>query len=728
MDINNKNKEKALSRRTGFPLIAPLLLAGSAMASTIPQPPAPPVATTAAVNNCRNSTQWLAGAARTDITGPVTDISTGYTEPGVTMEGLATRLYARSFVIESPCSGQRIAYVNADVLHTYQSIKTGVIKRLAVKLPGVYNDSNVMIVGTHDHAAPSNISFRTLYNLANGVVGFDQLNYDIVVNGIVDGIVKAYEQRRAATIAIARGHVPNASFNRSLPAYLVNPDASSYAASVDDSMTLLRINGTDGKPIGAINWFAAHGTSFGPDVHLLDGDNKGRAARHMEDDIKAASGADFVAAFSNGPLGDVSPNQPNAADPGGHFLRPHDLDPSLDKYDDARIQGDRQYQVAMQLYAQASEPVHGGLFYKHKFVDFQNVSVDPAYTGGTANAKTCTAAIGAAFVSGTEEGGTQLIASLKEGTLTYQGIPINPLIPAALRACQAEKQVLLPVGDVSGFWINNIAWVDTIAPFQIFALGNVALVSSPFEQTTMAGRRLRHALAPTLAVMGISDVVVPTIANAYLQYMTTREEYATQNYEGGFTHFGPWSSAAFIQESDRLARALVQDTAVAAGPTPPDLTNNQVVHTPIDTYGVVNDDPPSGKSFGSVATDAAARYAHGPGNTVSVVFWSAHTRTAQIRQRSGAVPANFSWVEIQKQVGNGWQTIATDADPWTRFTWARIGGSLSAQSQVTVTWELDQATPGTYRIVHNGVARKSFLGLNPSYVNFSGASRSFTVY
>lgn len=717
------------SKHIAKQLGAALLLAGNSVwASTIPQPPAPPASASSAINACRQSTQWVAGAARSDITGPLTDISTGYTEPGVLMEGLATRLYARSFVLESPCSGQRVVYVNADVLHTYQSIKTGVIKRLAVKLPGVYNDSNVMIAGTHDHSAPSNISFRTLYNLANGAIGFDQLNYDIVVDGIVDSIVRAHNSRRSASLSLARGQVPDAAFNRSLPAYLVNPDASSYASNVDSSMTLLRITGTDGKPIGSINWFAVHGTSFDKDVHLVDGDNKGRAARRLEATVSAASGVDYVAAFSNGPLGDVSPNRPNPADPAGDFLRPHDLDPALDHFDDARIHGERQYQAALQLYNQAGEPVRGGLFYKHKFVDFQNVSVDPAYTGGSTNAKTCTAAIGAAFVSGTEEGGTKLIADLKEGSLTYQGIPINPLITASLRACQAEKQVLLPVGDVSGFWINNIAWVDTVVPFQIFSIGNLGLVASSFEQTTMAGRRLRNALAPTLAVMGVSDVVVPAIANSYNQYLTTREEYATQNYEGGFTHFGPWTSAAFIQESDRLARALVSGSAVAAGPTPPDLSNNQVVHTSIDTYGVVNDDPPSGKVFGSVATDAAASYTHGAGNVVNVTFWSAHTRTAQQRQRAGLLPANFSWVEVQKQTASGWQTVATDNDAFTRFRWQRIGGSLSAQSQVSISWELDQATPGTYHIVHNGVAKKSFLGLNPSYVNFSGASRVFTVY
>ncbi len=721
-----RTTRKPLSRRwnaLGVLLAVASGLAGAA--STIPIPPAPPMAAAAAVTACRGSSQWLAGAAKSDITGPMVDSSTGYTEPGATMEGLQTRLYARGFVFESPCSGQRMAYVNAELLHTYQSLKTGVMKKLAVRLPGVYTDANVMIVGTHDHSAPSNTSFRTLFNLANGVVGFDALNYNIIVDGIVDAIVRAHNARRAATLSFAKGTVSNAAWNRSLPAYRANPDAGDYSTTVDPTMSQLKVTGADGVPIGLINWFAVHGTSLDKDVHLVDGDNKGLAALHMERTMSAASGGAFVAAFSNAPLGDVSPNSPDPANPGGDFLRPHNLDSALTPYDDSRIQGDRQYNVALSLYNSGGAPVTGGLFYKHQYVEFQNIPVTPAYAGGATGATTCTAAVGAAFVSGTEEGGTKLIASLKEGTLTYQGIPINPLIPTALQKCQAEKQVLLPVGDVSGFWVNTIPWVDTIVPFQVVALGNVGLVASSFEQTTMAGRRLRNALKPTLAVMGVNEIVIPTIANAYQHYLTTREEYATQNYEGGFTYFGPWTSAAFIEHADIVARALVTGATLSAGPTPPDLLAQQVVHTPIETFGVINDDTPAGAAFGRVVTDAAASYAMG-NNQVSVTFWSAHPRTAQIRQREGAVPAGFTYLEVQRWNGSAWERYAADGDPFTRFYWKRIGGSLSPQSQVTVQWDLDQAAPGTYRIVHNGVARKWGL-FAPSYVSFSGASRAFTV-
>ena len=182
-----------------------------------------------------------------------------------------------------------------------------------------------------------------------------------------------------------------------------------------------------------------------------------------------------------------------------------------------------------------------------------------------------------------------------------------------------------------------------------------------------------------------------------------------------------------IHLPDGLERGIRRITggSLSAGPTPPDLLSAQVVHTPIDTWGVVNDAPPSGKNFGDVVTDAAAVYAKG-NNRVSVTFWSAHPRTVQLRQRSGQVPADFSYLEVQRWNGSAWERHVTDSDPFTRFIWKRIGGGLSAQSQVTIDWDLDLAPPGSYRIVHRGVAKKFGL-TGPAYQSFSGASRRFDV-
>lgn len=73
--------------------------------------------------------------------------------------------------------------------------------------------------------------------------------------------------------------------NRSPSAYLNNPAAerSKYKYDVDKEMTLLKFVDSEWGPVGSFNWFATHGTSMSRTNSLISGDNKGAAARFMED-------------------------------------------------------------------------------------------------------------------------------------------------------------------------------------------------------------------------------------------------------------------------------------------------------------------------------------------------------------------------------------------------------------------------------------------------------------
>lgn len=48
-------------------------------------------------------------------------------------------------------------------------------------------------------------------------------------------------------------------------------------------MTLLKFINDEWGPVGSFNWFATHGTSMSRTNSLISGDNKGAAARFMED-------------------------------------------------------------------------------------------------------------------------------------------------------------------------------------------------------------------------------------------------------------------------------------------------------------------------------------------------------------------------------------------------------------------------------------------------------------
>lgn len=81
------------------------------------------------------------------------------------------------------------------------------------------------------------------------------------------------------------GELLDAGINRSPSAYLNNPseERSKYIYDVDKEMTLIKFVDEMWGPVGSFNWFATHGTSMSRTNSLISGDNKGAAARFMED-------------------------------------------------------------------------------------------------------------------------------------------------------------------------------------------------------------------------------------------------------------------------------------------------------------------------------------------------------------------------------------------------------------------------------------------------------------
>lgn len=92
------------------------------------------------------------------------------------------------------------------------------------------------------------------------------------------------------------GEILDAGVNRSPSAYLNNPAAerAKYKYDVDKGMTLLKFVDDQWGPVGSFNWFATHGTSMSRTNELISGDNKGTAARLMEDWFNQKSAARIV--------------------------------------------------------------------------------------------------------------------------------------------------------------------------------------------------------------------------------------------------------------------------------------------------------------------------------------------------------------------------------------------------------------------------------------------------
>ncbi len=640
--------------------------------------------------------EYQVGCGIADVTGPAAENGMmGYSMPQQQTAGIHLRTRARAFVLVDS-GGKRVAFVTADLGALFQSVHQGVIAALRSAFGDLYTEQNVLLNATHTHAACGGDSHYAAYDLA--ILGFQEPVYRAVVDGIVEAITAAHHDLAPGTLRLGRTELTDASVNRSRVAFERNPeqDKAYFPLSIDPAVTVVRF-ARGGVDVGAITWFSTHGTSMTNENRLISGDNKGYAAYAWEHDaagvryLDAAPG--FVAAFSQTNSGDMSPNL---------NLKPGS-GPTEDEFENTRIIGDRQFRAAVRAFDGAAESISGGVDSRFCYVDMSRVTVGGRFTPDGREHTTSTAAIGVSMLAGSVEDGPGL--PLPEGVanpfVEWLGGAEAP-IPQALADAQAPKVVAVPFGAMKPY-----PWCPEVLPLQILRIGQLHLVGGPAEFTIVAGLRIRRAVAAELGVP-LENVLVQGYSNAYAQYVTTPEEYDSQQYEGGSTLFGRYTLPAYQQEFARLAAAMRAGTPVAHGPVPRDLTGKLVNFQP----GVVADAAPALRVFGQVLTEPRGGYQRG--QQVSVVFVTGHPKNDL--HRGG------TFLEVQRFAGGGWVRHADDGDWATTYRWAR---TLLAESTATVTWDVPADTPaGTYRVVHHGDAKN---GLTGAVTPFSGTSRTFTV-
>ncbi|XP_073006733.1 neutral ceramidase-like [Typha latifolia] len=238
------------------------------------------------LQNCSRAlsdSTYLIGLGSYDITGPAADVNMmGYANAEQIVSGIHFRLKARTFIVAEP-EGNRVVFVNLDACMASQLVTIKVLERLKSRYGELYNEKNVAISGIHTHAGPGGYLQHVVYIVTS--LGFVRQSFDVIVDGIEKSIMEAHENLRPGKLFVNKGDLLDAGVNRSPSAYLNNPAAErrKYNYNVDKEMTLLKFVDDEWGPVGSFNWFATHGTSMSRTNSLISGDNKGAAARFMED-------------------------------------------------------------------------------------------------------------------------------------------------------------------------------------------------------------------------------------------------------------------------------------------------------------------------------------------------------------------------------------------------------------------------------------------------------------
>ncbi|KAJ7039381.1 Neutral/alkaline nonlysosomal ceramidase [Mycena alexandri] len=694
-----------------------------------------------AVANAVAQSQYLLGLGIADITGPVVETNMmGYASLGQTDSGLHLRQRARAFIIgETDNTANRVVFINADIAMGDSGIRRGVLAGLAAKYGTLYTAQNFALSSTHQHSGVGGYLENLLPQITS--LGFVPQTYNAIVEGVLLAVDRAHNSLQTGTLSIGNQTVVGGNINRSPTAYLANP-AAERAMYVDEGgdqdkiMSLLSFGSR-----GFLSWFPVHGTSIYENNTLVSSDNKGMAAYLYESSVEPAAmpgNQTFVAGFAQANVGDTSPNtlgafcespgepydgqpcQANSSTCGGTVEQCHGRGPgftldALGFHSNAMI-AQVQVDAAKSLMGAKLAPITGSVRSVHIYLDMANHTF--VLPNGT-QAQTCPAAMGFSFAGGTTDGPGSFDFVQGDNSTTQNPLWeivksfITPIPSAAQTACQFPKPILLN----TGYATLPYAWSPSTVDIQMLKVGNLVILVIPGELTTMAGRRLRAAVRTALIAKGIIDnsayVVVAGPANTYAHYITTREEYAVQRYEGASTIFGPYTLEAYIDKYTSLVPFLAD--APTGTPTsdaaPPELTSGAL---DLNT-GVVFDAAPIGKSFGQVLIDVAKTTAYRAGDTVVAQFVGANPRNN--------LHLEGTFLSVDQLVAGAWKAVRSDSHPSTLFHWTRVSTILGTSS-VNVSWTVEPNTPaGTYRLRYFGDS-KPLIG---SISGFTGTSSNFTV-
>jgi neutral ceramidase len=684
------------------------------------------------------------------------------------------RQWARAFIIRDKLSNNCVVLVTADIPLMSGGVYVKVIKMLKEKFNNLYNEKNVVISATHTHSGPGGYFKTYALNIFAGMT-FHEGNFNKIVNGIFNSIVMAHNRLAPGKVIVNSGKFSPEKFQRvnrqrSEEAYYLNGDVDDFlrpdGMPEDTNLTItqLKFIKEDGGEIGMYNWTPIHPNVSGSHLKLINGDVNGLSSYKFESKhgTNYLDNTNFVAAFAYNDAADTSSNLPEDAllpqfsgrektltkDSNGTII--DWIADGTSDYERMELRATTIYNLADELYKSDGVELSGNIDSRQLFAAAQGMTIKPEYIeekdiyyAGSlgedrADCRLCNGAAGVGFFAGSTEDGDSGMVNAGEGNprdVTDYSISnledlINDPVPAIadilLRTivpkpeayremdCQLEKRMTLSFDELDNLIPSGKAW-NMNQPFQIVKIGGFAILAVPFEVTTMSGRRLKAEIKKVLT--DVHEVVINSTSNDDLRYLTTREEYASQQYEGGATLLGPYSLNAVRQIVHELAETFFPGIGA-----PTYAVDIDTVEAGLEKLSIVQilgnavfDDKPLDKKFGDVIRQPDANYTRGA--QVSAVFWGAYPNN------NLTAGSSESYLVIEQKTMNVWKPVAYDWDPSTRYKWKRNG---LAYSHVTVEWlTTNSVEPGEYRIRHIGYWKSGYTGKMSRY---EGLTRSYTVY
>lgn len=451
----------------------------------------------------------LAGAAEVDITPPPGMPKAGHSKNAQDGVGFRTRLRARVVHLRSRRSS--VVLISLDLLAGSAIIQHALaraVSDLDVPLEGVF------LAATHTHAGPGQYSGSAFYNdWASNRPGFDPGYAAFLVTQLESAVREAVGQRRPARAAIGSCEVWGLTRNRSLGAYVRNDgltdrrtaDQRKYAA-IDPRLHQLRVDDENG-PMAAFSWFSIHGTGISHHDPAYNADVWAYLNGEVEAQVRQQTGRRLISAAAVASHGDMTPA----------------VRPGMLVYPEAERVGRGIGAAAADLHAGLATSLTAEFTVRTSLRQL-DTQEDPTVDGiGLEEPR-----IGWAKTAGAAENTTPVLHRLPPFKAGWgRRRPRGP---------HAEKRI---AGTEWGHrrLVGRNEDFPTVLPVHLVQLGSTAVLGVPFETTIEAGRRIGSAVLES--ALEVDTAFVSSLVNDQTDYLTTREEYAAQYYEGASVLFGP---------------------------------------------------------------------------------------------------------------------------------------------------------------------------------------------
>lgn len=242
---------------------------------------------------------FKAGVSKVDITPPPGLPMYGYFDRTQLSTGTLDPLYARILVIE--VGGKRLALITLDLGRTFGPASLAQLRKQLAQRSGI---SYLLITASHTHAGPNILDEYPSHQTP----AWETADLDQIAQGVEDARQHEVEAQLgtgfgSVYIGYNRRHV---SPDGTVTMFWQNPDKVP-TSPLDPTVTVLRVDTAEGRPLAILVNYACHPVAFGPDNLEYSADYVGIMTRTVEQSWGPATSGGPLCFFLQGGDGDINP-------------------------------------------------------------------------------------------------------------------------------------------------------------------------------------------------------------------------------------------------------------------------------------------------------------------------------------------------------------------------------------------------------------------------------------